>query len=271
MTIFQASVLGLIEGVTEFLPISSTAHLLVAQRLFGLTSNSLFFDTVVQLGALGAVIVFFWRRLWEMLIEAVSYVGEVVKGKTIEIGKLPLGINLLIATVPVLVVGFIFRKQIEIVHESLLVISATSILVAIVLAVAQWVDKRRLASDKKVTLTNMVKMGLWQILALIPGTSRSGIVIAGGLFEGLSFEQALEFAFYMSVPSLGAAGAFELLSAVKDHPDKSIIMLTAVATLISFVSAMVVIKILLAAVRKIGFMPFVIYRIIFGIAILFIR
>lgn len=270
MNVLQAAFLGLIEGVTEFLPISSTAHLIVASKVIGIASPSIFFDTVVQLGALGAVIVYFWKKILTMISEACLYYGEVVCGtKRMTPSNLPMGASILIASIPVLFAGFLLRKKIEVIHESLLVIAIMSIGVGILLAIAQHIAAKN--KERQVTPKNFIAMGFYQVLALIPGTSRSGIVIAGGLFEGLSFSQALEYSFFMSIPALGAAGVYELLSSLKTHPSGEILIATAIGTIISFLSALGVIHFLLTWVRKIGFMPFVIYRILFGIAILFIR
>ena len=148
-------------------------------------------------------------------------------------------------------------------------IAFMSIAVALLLAVAQLVAGKN--KDKTVTPKNLLAMGLYQTLALIPGTSRSGITVAGGLFEKLSFQQALEYSFFMSIPALGAAGLYELLSALKEHPSRELIIGTLIATVISFLSALGVIHFLLIWVKKIGFLPFVVYRIAFGIAILFIH
>lgn len=113
-------------------------------------------------------------------------------------------------------------------------------------------------------------MGLWQIIALLPGASRSGTVIAGGLFAGLSFQHALEYSFLLSIPALLAAGAFELLSAIQTPPDSEILLMTAIASVVAFCSALISIRFLLTSVRNLGFMPFVLYRIVFGVAILFL-
>lgn len=270
MTVLQAIFLGLIEGVTEFLPISSTAHLIVASKVIGLQSPSLFFDTVVQLGALGAVIVYFWKKLITLCKETISYLSQVASGSVrMTPSNVPMGMSILMATVPVLFAGFLLRKKIETIHESLLVIAVMSISVGVLLAFAQRKAARN--QQKDVQPKSIIAMGLYQVLALIPGTSRSGIVIAGGLFEGLTFSQALEYSFFMSVPALGAAGVYELLSSLKTHPSTDIVIATAIGSLVSFLSALGVIHFLLTWVKKIGFMPFVIYRILFGIAVLFIR
>lgn len=268
MTIFQASFLGLVEGITEFLPVSSTAHLLLVQRFFGITSPSLFFDIMVQMGALGAVIVYFWKKLMILAKETLVFLKHLVWGKVkLAPENFPLGLSLLIASLPVFFTGFILRKKIESIHESTLIIAIMSVAVGVLLMVAEKQAKRE---GKKIQSKNLIAMGFYQVLALIPGTSRSGITIAGGLFEGLSFSQALEYSFLIGIPSLGGAGVFELLSAAREGIDKSLIFPTLVGMVVSFVSALLVVHFLLWLVRKTGFMPFVIYRFAFGaIALLF--
>lgn len=263
MTIIQAIILGLVEGVTEFLPISSTAHLIVVQRLMGITQTSAFFDVVVQLGALLAVIVYFWRTLIKLAQESLKYLTDVSQGKVKPAAdNLPQGLSVLVASLPVFVVGFVLRHKVEALHDSFTLIAATSIVVAFILLIAQ---KRAAKTEKPVTAKNLIVMGLYQVLALLPGTSRSGIVISGGLLEGLSFKQAIEYSFLMSIPSLGVAGVYELYSAIKTHPSSEIVTATGVATLVAFLSALVVVATLLKLVRRLGFTPFVIYRILFGL------
>ncbi len=269
MTTLQAVILGLVEGITEFLPVSSTAHLLVLQKAFVLSSPSLFFDVVVQLGALGAVIVYFHKKILQLSRDTFAFISQVARGEvTVTPQNLPMGLTILVATLPVFALGFLLRRQIEMLHTSMLVIAFMSITVGLLLALAQ---KQSQKEGGKIRAKNIITMGLYQILALIPGTSRSGIIIAGGLFEGLSFSQALEYSFLMGIPSLGGAGLFELISAAKEGINQTLLFPTIVATAVSFVSAMIVIHFLLKWVRKVGFMPFVYYRILFGIVALFYR
>lgn len=269
MTIIQALILGLVEGVTEFLPISSTAHLIVVSKVIGISSPSVFFDTVVQMGALGAVVVYFWKKLLLFAAETMRYLSSVMHGRErLSPSNMPMGMSIAIASIPVLFAGFILRDSIEFIHNSLPIIAGMSIFVGVFLVIAQGRSSKNV--DHTVNTKNLIAMGLYQVLALIPGTSRSGIVIAGGLFEGLSFTQALEYSFFMSIPALGAAGVYQILSNYQGL-SQEIYIATAVGTLVSFVSAFTVIHFLLTWVRKIGFLPFVIYRIFFGIAILFLR
>lgn len=264
MTPIQAILLGLVEGITEFLPVSSTAHLLVVEKLMGGAPPSIFFNTVVQLGALGAVIIYFWRRILRLTLDVGSYLTALLLGKLkFSLSTLPMGINILIATIPVFIVGFVAREQIAEFHNSMVLIAFTSVFVAFLL----WYGERIAKKDPKaqVGARELLSMGMYQILALIPGVSRSGIVMVGGLMQGLSFEKVLEYAFLMSIPSLGGAGVFELLSAMGDKPTSEIVSATFIGFIASFISALIAIRFLLSLVRRCGFLPFVYYRVLFGI------
>jgi len=264
MNFIQAIILGLIEGCTEFLPISSTAHLIVAQKLMGLGQVNEFFTTVVQLGALGGLIYFEREKIVSILTELFASIKQISNDKFL-ITKTR-GFALGVATLPVLVVGFLVRKHISQLQNSIPLIAFMSIAVAFVLYAAQrFAGKER---KEKVGIKELFIMGVFQVLAIIPGTSRSGITAAGGAFQKMTLAQALEYSFLLSIPALLAAGGFEMLSAIKTHPTGDILMMTGIATIVAFISAIISIKFFLDTVRKVGFMPFVIYRIIFGIAVL---
>ncbi len=260
MTILQSIILGLIEGFTEFLPISSTAHLIVAQKLMGLGEVNEFFTTVVQLGALAGLIWFERRKLLEIISELLSSLKDFssfTKSRTFAIG---------IATIPVLIIGFLVRKHVHELQNSIPLIAFMSIAIGIVLFAAQKMAGKE--PKEKVGLKALFVMGCFQVIAIIPGTSRSGITAAGGAFQKMTLPQALEYSFLLSIPALLAAGGFELLSAMKSHPSGDVLMMTLIAFAVAFISAILSIKFLLASVRKVGFAPFVIYRILFAIAIL---
>ncbi len=274
ISLTQAVLLGLIEGFTEFLPISSTAHLIVAQKLMGLETVNSFFTVVVQLGAILAVIVYFFQKILLLMKESLAYLFSSTQKKSFD--TLPTGILILLASLPVLLIGFLIRNQMDSLHNSLSVIAIMSISVGVLLAIAEWYSKRKVSrttlraneSVEQTPKSKLFLMGLFQILALLPGASRSGTAIAGGLFAGLSFSTALEFSFLLSIPALLVAGGYEVLSAVQTPPTTDVLLMTLIGSVVAFVSALVSIKFLLATVRRLGFIPFVVYRIVFGIAIL---
>lgn len=266
MTIIQSIILGLIEGVTEFLPISSTAHLIVAQKLMGLGEINEFFTTVVQLGALAGLIWYEREKLLGICTEFIQSAREIPNSK-IQIPKTK-AFEIGMATLPVLVIGFLVRKQVSHLQNSIPLIAFMSIAIGIVLLAAQWYAGK--VKKENVGMKELFIMGLFQVIAIIPGTSRSGITAAGGAFQKMTLAQALEYSFLLSIPALLAAGGYELLSAIKMHPSGDILLMTGIASLVAFVSALASITFLLASVRKVGFTPFVIYRIIFAIALIFL-
>lgn len=261
MTLEQASILGVIEGLTEFLPISSTAHLIVAQKLMGIEVVNEFFTTVVQLGAILAVVVYFSAKICRLIAEGITYCRNPRQR------SVPLLVWLKLATIPLLIAGFLIRDQIALLHNSLTVIAISSIGVGILLAIAEQIARRR-HTHTKATPRELLLMGCWQVLALIPGASRSGTAIAGGLLSGLSFKAALEYSFLLSIPALLAAGAYELLKLQHTPLPTELLWVTLWGTIVAFGSALVAIHVLLVLVRRIGFLPFVIYRIAFGLWIL---
>ncbi|HSW89529.1 MAG TPA: undecaprenyl-diphosphate phosphatase [Patescibacteria group bacterium] len=256
MTIFQSLILGAIEGFTEFLPISSTAHLLVGQRLLGLAQTSAFFTTVVQLGALGGLLV-------EERMALLRIIKQVGKTTLLEME----GVKLLLASVPVLIVGFAIRKHIDSIQSDFAIIAVMSIAVAFLLLLAQWKASHSTV-QKAVSLKDYLVMGIFQVIAILPGTSRSGIVASAGMLSGLSFVQAMEQSFLLSIPALILAGGYEMLKVFHSGVEGSILAPTLIATVVAFATAIVSISWLRRTVNKVGFMPFIIYRILFGIFVL---
>lgn len=268
MTIFQSVILGIVEGVTEFLPVSSTAHLIVVQRLFGFSESSLFFNTVVQLGALLGLIVAEWKSLLKLLENLYRVLVAVVKKKQ-KLSELVSDklIMLGIATLPIMAGGLILSSILETIQNSLLPIVIMSIGVGVVLLIA---EKKAGQVEKKVTIAHLLLMGVSQVVALIPGTSRSGIVASAGMMQGMTRGQALEYSFLLSIPALALAGAYELLQSFRGGDvNPTILFPTLVATVVAFISSLFVVNVLRWVVREFGFIPFVIYRVIFGLFILF--
>ncbi len=260
----QAIILGLIEGITEFLPVSSTAHLIVAQKLLGLATINEFFTVVVQLGAIAGLIVAEREKLIEICRELLnsfqSPVQKVPKTQAYVLG---------LATLPVLIVGFFIKDYVQSIQSNLLLIAFMSIAIGIVLLFAQKLAGK--VEKKNVKTSNIFIMGLFQVISLIPGTSRSGITAAGGAFQKMTLSQALEYSFLLSIPALLAAGGYELVKFVGSPIDTAIIAPTVIATVIAFFSSIVAIDWLRKIVRKLGFTPFVIYRFLFAVVIFFIK
>ncbi|HEX3557887.1 MAG TPA: undecaprenyl-diphosphatase UppP [Pyrinomonadaceae bacterium] len=284
MNILQAIVLGIVQGLTEFIPVSSTAHLVFATRLTGL-AQSLSAEqvtatiAVIQLGTLIAVLVYFAEDIWNISLAFVrdhilllrgqtppGVDGRGLLGSRLSVDA-KLGWLIIIGSIPIGVLGLLFRKQIESTFtKNLLVIATMMVVVALLLAVAEKVGKRERGMEK-LGVSDALIVGFAQCLALIPGASRSGSTIMGGLFAGEKRETAARFSFLLSIPAVGASGLLELKKAVLSPPPGStvpLIVATAVAGVVGYAS----IWFLLRYLRTHSTGVFIGYRLIVGALIL---
>ncbi len=272
MTILQSVTLGIVQGLTEFLPISSTAHLRIMPALFGWDDPGAAFTAVIQLGTLVAVLLYFWRDIVRICLS----VGKcLVSGNPLKEFDARLGWMIAVGTVPIVIFGIMFKDLISTSLRSLYVISGSMILLALLLNIAELVMKNRLR--KGVPLKTMeglswwdaILIGLAQAVALIPGSSRSGTTITGGLFLGMDRETAARFSFLLSLPSVFAAGIYEI---IKEHEAllsmqiglPSIIVASLVSGIVGYAS----ISFLLSYLKKHSTYLFIIYRIVAGIVLL---
>lgn len=262
LLLLKAVLLGVVEGLTEFLPISSTGHLIVAGDLLGFVGEKAdVFEIVIQTGAIFAVILIYWEKIRSTVVALPS---QPQAQKFV--------LNVLIAFLPAVVLGLLFGKVIK-AH----LFNATSVAVALVVGglVILWAEALQKKSQpsgliqevENMSWRDALKVGLVQCLALVPGTSRSGATIIGGMFLGLSRQTATNFSFYLAIPTLIGAGVYQLykeraLLAWSDAP------LFAVGLLVSFVSAWVCVRWLLRFVATHSFVGFAWYRIVFGLFIL---
>lgn len=265
MDLFQAIILGIVQGLTEFLPISSTAHLRIIPALVGWNDPGAAFTAVVQFGTLVAVLIYFYKDI-------VNITGSITKG--IITGKLlhnhdaKMGWMIAAGTIPIVFFGLLLKEQIETSFRSLYVISASLIVLALILMAAESLTKRRMIQNKKLkTLEEIgwidaIIIGFAQAVALIPGSSRSGTTITGGLFMGLNRETAARFSFLLSLPSIFAAGVLELVKE-REMLLSSEIGLTnlIVATTVSGIVGYASIAFLLNYLKKHTTYLFIIYRI----------
>lgn len=270
MTAFQAIVLGIIQGIGEFLPISSSGHLIFLPKFFGWEDQGLTFDMVAHLGTLLAVIAYFREKLWILITSIFTH------DKKHQLERRLIWL-IGISTIPAAIVGFFLGDIIETEFRSPSIIGVGLIVWGIVLGLADRyshkVSKKKKDTSEKALLKDLswwqvIGMGCAQAIALIPGTSRSGITMTAGLFSGLSRKAASEFSFLMSIPIISLAAGSKLLDIIQDGPnDVSPIMLS-----LGFVSAAVsgffAIAILMKIIQKWSFMPFVVYRIVIGALIL---
>ena len=259
MTTLQIIALSIVQGLTEFLPISSSAHLILANRMLGYADEGLVFDVAAHLGSLVAVIVYFWRDLLAMLTgRPIEDLGSTVSGHRALLW-------LIIATIPIVIVGFTFAPLIEAQLRGSLVIAIATIVFALVL---WWADRYQ-GRGRTLDTRGALLIGLAQILALIPGTSRSGITISAGLFLGLSRQAAARFSFLMAIPAVGAAGTFGIAEMLREqtHLDWGDF---ALAVVCSGLSAFACIAVFLKLIDRIGMTPFVIYRLALGAVLLWL-
>ncbi len=252
----QAIVLGSVQGLTEFLPVSSSGHLILVPRVFGWPDQGLAVDAAVHLGTLGALVAYFRRELIGLVTGALSR---------------RLAFALALATVPAGLAGLLFDRLIETHLRSPLVVAAATALWALVMEVA---DRRAAAPLpdaeplERVGARRALTIGCAQALALIPGTSRSGITITAGLFGGLDRATAARFAFLLGIPITGAAGLVKMLHLVRVGLPAGETGPLAAAVLAAFMSGWVAVWFLVTYLRRRSLRPFVIYRLVLAVIIL---
>ncbi|MBL8101057.1 MAG: undecaprenyl-diphosphatase UppP [Anaerolineales bacterium] len=213
MTILHAFLLGIVQGLTEFIPVSSTAHLLVAEKLLGLSpSDQLFsFSVIIQLGTVLAMLAFFWKDIWH--IATAFFLGIKYK-KPFEDLHARLGWLVIVATLPALTVGFFLKTAVQSSFEQpFLQAGGRLLLTAVLLTAVEYLDKRTRGLESA-TWQDALTVGFFQVLAIFPGASRSGSTIAGGMVRGFDRPSAARFAFLMSAPILLAAGLYESINVV---------------------------------------------------------
>jgi undecaprenyl-diphosphatase len=258
----QALVYGLVQGLTEFLPVSSTAHLRIVQVLCGWKDPGAPFTAVIQLGTTVAVVLYFWRELLHITVGwARGLVDEGFRG-TLEFR---MGWYLIMATIPVGVFGLIFSHQIETSARNLWVIAIALIVLALVLAVADRIG-RKTRIEEELTRTDAVAVGAAQALALVPGVSRSGATITAGLFRGLDRPTAARFSFLLSIPAVVLSGLFEARKI--GGPGAPGVGITGVATIVSFVVGLASIAWLMRYISRHSTLVFVVYRVAVGVLLI---
>ncbi|MHA3683035.1 undecaprenyl-diphosphate phosphatase [Leucobacter sp. HY1910] len=264
MGIFEAILLGIIQGLTEFLPVSSSAHLRVASELMGIGDAGAAFTAITQLGTEAAVVVFFWRDITRII-------GAWFKSLT---GKLPrkdpdalMGWWIIVGTVPIVVLGLVFQDHIETTLRSLWFTAITLIVFGLLLGLADRVGRKQ-RDIKDLTWKRGLAYGFAQALALIPGVSRSGGTITAGLLMGYKREAAARYSFLLAIPAVFGSGFYQLFKVLKSPTDTTPMGLTAIATVVAFGIALVVIGLFMKYISKRSFMPFVVYRVLLGIVII---
>lgn len=257
--LLKSAIMGIVEGLTEFLPISSTGHLILAGSLLNFTgTKAQVFEIAIQTGAILAVIIVYWQKIRETLVALPS-----------SRNAQRFSLNVLIAFLPAVVLGLLFGKMIKAHLFTPQVVATTFILGALVIF---WAERRpqsaaRIHSVDEMTAWDALKVGLVQCLAMIPGTSRSGATIIGGMLLGLSRKAATDFSFFLAIPTLIGAGVYSLykeraLLSAADLP------MFAVGLVFSFISAWLCVRWLLRYISSHSFVPFAWYRLVFGLIVL---
>lgn len=261
MTLIQVIVLSLIQGLTEFLPVSSSAHLILGSRVFSWPDQGLVFDVATHLGTLLAVLVYFRKDLWGMLTP------WFVENRKNEPSR-KLGLILVVASIPAIVAGGLLHGWVESVLRDVRVIAFSTIGFGLLLwwADARFAHNRQLAD---MSMKSGLLIGFAQMLALVPGTSRSGITMTMGRMLGFDANTAARFSFLLSIPVIAAAGGYGLLRMIMH--DAAINWLQfSLAVLLSALAGWLCIAAFLALLQRVGLLPFVIYRLILGVALLWI-
>ena len=239
MTIFQSFLLGIIQGLTEFIPVSSTAHLLIGQKILGIPSNDSMFSflVLVQLGTLLSLIIFFWKDLLKILLATISSIKFLLARDLEKIDtEARLGWYIIIATIPALVFGLLLKSAVEALFKNPLLEAGIRLLITAVVLVAAELLSRRTRSLEKMNWLDALFIGVAQVLSVFPGASRSGTTISAGMARGLDRPSAARFAFLMSVPVMLAAGGYQSLDLLKMSGLGSFLPLVA----IGFVTAAIV-------------------------------
>lgn len=265
MGIFEAIILGIVQGLTEFLPVSSSAHLRVTSELLGIGDAGAAFTAITQLGTEAAVIVFFWRDITRII----GRWFRSLSGKTVPRNDpdAKLGWWIILDTLPIVIFGLLFQDAIETTLRSLWFVAISLIVFGLLLGVADRVAKN-VRPLEKLTWKHGVVYGLAQAMALIPGVSRSGGTITAGLFMGYTREAAARYSFLLAIPAVLGSGFYQLLKVLKAPVGQTPMGLTTIATIVAFAVALVVIGVFMRYISKGSYMPFVIYRVLLGGAII---
>lgn len=261
MEFIQIVLLALVQGITEFLPISSSAHLILPKELLGWPDQGLAFDVAVHVGSLTAVVIYFFRDLVEL---AQQWCRSLITGKQTDTSRL--GWMIILATIPTGLAGLLFNDVVETYLRSMAVIMVTTVVFGLYLGYSDWRGRQDLTLAQ-MTMGMAVIIGLSQAVALIPGTSRSGITMATALLLGLHRKDAARFSFLLSIPIILLSGLYEgvgLLSleqSARDNLWRDLLL----GAVLAGISAYLCIHFFLQFIQRIGMLPFVIYRLALGL------
>ena len=252
MSIFETIIIAIVEGLTEFLPISSTGHMIIVSSFLHISNDPFtkLFEVAIQFGAILSVVVMYWKRFFSL-------------------NKMNFYFKLIVAVIPALVLGFVFSKKIDTLLESPLTVAITMLVGGIVLLFIDSLFKQpTIEKEENISLSKAFTIGVWQCLAMIPGTSRSAASIIGGMQQKLTRNLAAEFSFFLAVPTMAAATGYKLLKAWKENPEllqnRDNLIALGLGNIIAFVVALMAIKLFIGFLQKHGFRLFGWYRVIIG-------
>jgi undecaprenyl-diphosphatase len=250
MTTLESIIIAVVEGLTEFLPISSTGHMIIAEKLLAIppTEFTKVFTVAIQLGAILAVVVLYWKKFFDFK-------------------NWQFYLKLIAGVIPALVFGFLFSKKIDLLLESALTVAISLLLGGIILLFIEKLFKDSLIhSEKEVGFKQATIIGFWQCIAMIPGVSRSAASIIGGMQQKLTRNAAAEFSFFLAVPTMLAATGYKLLKFFKETGgfSEKEIQLLVIGNLVAFIVALLAIKLFIGFLKKYGFRIWGIYRIVIG-------
>lgn len=263
MNFFEAIILGIVQGLTEFLPVSSSAHLRITSELLGIGDAGAAFTAITQIGTELAVILFFWRDI-------VRIIGTWFRSL---VGKAPrnapdalIGWWIILGSIPIVVLGLLFEDAIDTTLRSLWFTATMLIVFGLLLGFADRIGRKERPLES-LTWKHGLGYGFAQALALIPGVSRSGGTITAGLLMGYKREAAARYSFLLAIPAVLGSGFYKLFKEVREPSGGASLSMTAVATVVAFVVALFIIKFFMGYISKRSFMPFVVYRVALGLVV----
>lgn len=270
MNFFHALILGIVQGLTEFIPVSSTAHLFIVSKLLGLPSDerTFAFNVIIQLGTVASLLLFFWHDYWEI---AMAFLKGIRTRKYFDDFQARLGWLVIIATIPAGIVGLVLKPFVENMSTDPLLWAGMRLLFsAALLAVVEYFD-RKTRTLEKATWLDALFVGFFQVLAIFPGASRSGSTMAGAMFRGFDRPSAARFAFLMSVPILLAAGLVESIQAILLPNTTEFLPYLITGFVTSSIVGWFAIRWLLAYLRRHSLYVFSIYCLVVGCVVLFLK
>lgn len=262
--IFKAVLLGVVQGLTEFLPISSTAHLRIIPSFFGWGDIGASYTAVIQVGTMIAIIIYFWKDLMNMTRSFISS----LRTKDFKSKDTRLFLMIILGTLPIVIFGFLLKDLIRHQFRNMYIVASSLIFFSIILYIADRYTKKTVTMDK-LKYSDSVIVGLFQALALIPGASRSGSTISGSFFRDMTREDAARFSFLLSIPAVLLSGVYELLS--QRHTllsGEGAVLSLLIAAIVSGVVGYWSIWFLISYIKKHSLLLFVIYRVLFGVLII---